>query len=197
VCNDPPILEGDRREAAVALVLRANGGPDLLLIKRADSARDPWSGQMALPGGRKDHDDTDLLSTAMRETLEEVGLDLGRLGRRLGRLDDVQPNSARLPSLTITPFVFGVPADSEARVASHEIAEVHWVSLEALRDPGTLSTVDVPLPGEARTFPCYRVVGEVVWGLTFRIIEQFLEVYPDLDPIAGRWGSFPSSPSSR
>lgn len=182
--NDPLVLEGDRVQAAVALVLRARPGLDLLLIKRATSDRDPWSGHMALPGGRRDPSDADLIDTARRETREETGVDLSRHASALGRLDDVAPSSVRLPRLVIAPFVFGVSADTRAHVASHEVEQVHWVSLDELRAPDTRSTVEIPLPGGPQHFPCYRVAGEVVWGLTYRILEQFLQVFTDGSPEA-------------
>ena len=180
--NDPLVLEGDRLQAAVALVLRAGPGLDLLLIKRATSERDPWSGHMALPGGRRDASDADLIETARRETREETGVDLSRNASALGKLEDVAPSSLRLPRLTIAPFVFGVSADTRAYVASDEVEQVHWVPLEELRAPETVSTVEIPLPGGPSSFPCYLVAGEVVWGLTFRILEQFLRVYPSAEP---------------
>jgi 8-oxo-dGTP pyrophosphatase MutT (NUDIX family) len=185
--NDPPIPDDDTLQAAVALILRGGEHLDLLLIKRARSERDPWSGHMALPGGRRDPGDTSLLETAVREAREETSIDLGSNGSHLGRLDEVVPRSVRLPKLLIAPFVFGVRADVEARVASREIDAVHWVTLEQLRAPETRGEVDIPLPGGARTFPCYHVVGEIVWGLTHRILSQFLELYPDseLDKLRG------------
>ena len=177
--DDPPPPDPDWLQAAVAVVVRAGRGLDLLLIKRARSERDPWSGHMALPGGRRDPQDASLQATAVRETLEETGLDLAGVGLPLGRLDEIKPGSLRLPKLTIAPFVYGVPALAEARVASREVDAVHWVPLEELRAPGTHGDVEIPLPGGARPFPCYRVVDEIVWGLTYRILRQFLERYPD------------------
>lgn len=179
--QDPPIQEGDRLQAAVSLVLRARPNLEVLLIKRAKSERDPWSGHMALPGGRRDYDDMNIVDTAMREAMEEVGLDLKLLGKPLGRLDDVAPSSPHLPSLTITPFVFGIGALATAHVASYEVAEVFWVPIDDIRDPAALSTVEIQLPSGPRDFPCYRVAGEVVWGLTFQMITQFLEIYPHLE----------------
>jgi len=62
--------------AAVAIVVReGTDGPQVLLIRRADHPGDAWSGHMAFPGGREDPQDENLLATAIRETLEEVGLD--------------------------------------------------------------------------------------------------------------------------
>ena len=175
--NDPLVVGGGYVQAAVALVLRAKDPLELLLIKRATSERDPWSGHMALPGGRRDESDPDLLVTAKRETLEETGVDLQRDGRPLGRIEDVAPSSPRLPKLTISPFVFGVPAHIEARVASREVERVCWVSVSELRAPATRSEVEIPLPGGPQSFPSFHVIGEHVWGLTYRILERFLEVY--------------------
>lgn len=186
--DDPLLFDQAYLQAAVALVVRAQPDLELLLIKRAQSERDPWSGHMALPGGRRDDEDDDLETTAIRETFEETGVDLDRHGRSLGRLDVVAPSSPRLPKLTISPFVFGVGPDVCAEVASHEIEQVYWVPVDTLRDPARHATVDIPLPGGTRPFPCYEVVGEIVWGLTHRILTQFLEVYPDaaLERIRGR-----------
>jgi len=176
--NDPLVLEGAIVQAAVALVLRARDPLEILLIKRATSERDPWSGHMALPGGRRDEADADTIDTARRETLEETAVDLFGFGKALGRLDDVRPSSVRLPKLTISPFVFAVPTHVEATVASREVDQVFWVSIDELRAPETRSAISIPLPGGTRDFPSFRVYGEHVWGLTYRILEQFLELYP-------------------
>ncbi len=178
--DDPLLLDEAYLQAAVAVVLRARPDLELLLIKRAQSERDPWSGHMALPGGRRDEDDDDLQTTAVRETREETGVDLDLRGRSLGRLDIVAPSSPRLPKLTISPFVFGVPHDVDAAVASGEIEQVFWVPLSRLRDPATRGTIEIPLPGGIRPFPCFEIADEIVWGLTYRILTQFLDVAPEL-----------------
>jgi len=176
--NDPLVLGGDYLQASVALVLRAREPLELLLIKRATSERDPWSGHMALPGGRREDVDADLEATARRETLEETGVDLEAANATsLGRLDDVAPSSPRLPRLTVAPFVFGVPRHVEAHVASREIERVFWLPVDELRAPGTHGEVEIPLPGGPRRFPAFHVFGENVWGLTYRILARFLELY--------------------
>lgn len=169
-----PTLDGIR-EAAVALVLRSRQELELLLIKRAQSEGDPWSGHMALPGGRRDAEDRSLLHTAVRETMEETGVVLGTDGRHLGRLSRLDPVSKKLPPLSVTPFVFGVPPDTEAEVASHEVESVFWVPLSTLRDPGTAGTYRYRSEELIRIFPTFNVQGQVVWGLTYRVLEEFLE----------------------
>ena len=183
--DDPPLDADDHVQAAVSVTLRGRAGDlDLLLIKRARHPRDPWSGHMALPGGRRDATDSSLLETAVRETREETGLALPTEEQTglLGRLDLVAPSSPRLPAISITPFVFGVGPDARARAASVEVDRVVWVALDELRDPATSSEVEIELPGGTRVFPCLRVADEIVWGLTYRIVTDFLERSPDRLP---------------
>ena len=163
------------REAAVSLVLRGRDDLELLLIKRAEAEADPWSGHMALPGGRREPDDPSLLHTAVRETLEETGVVLGTDLGHLGRLSRLDPVSRRLPPLSVTPFVFGVAADTEALVASYEVEAVFWVPLSTFRDPGTAGTYRYRSDTLTRIFPTFNVEGQMVWGLTYRVLEEFLE----------------------
>src|SRR5215216_6649740 len=101
---------GGLRLAAVALVLREGlEGPELLVIKRSEAEHDHWSGHLALPGGRVEPEDESLLATAARETLEEVGLDLGAGGEALARLGTIKPVSPSAPRVSVTPFVFVAP----------------------------------------------------------------------------------------
>ena len=173
-------------QAAVALVVRREPAPAFLLVRRARSARDPWSGQMALPGGRRDPEDADLRETAVRETREEVGIDLDRSGVLVGRLPDLKPTSRAIPRLVIAPFVFLLSEGADAHVASTEIAAVYWVPVADLGAPGARSEVAVETPAGERKFPCYRVAGQPVWGLTYRILQRFLKSrLAELRPAAG------------
>ena len=177
--NISPVMPGAQFQAAVSVVLRSAEGLDLLLIKRAHFDRDPWSGHMALPGGRRDPKDIDLKHTAIRETMEETALELGQDAQHLGQLKALKPNSVRLPKLTITPFVFGVGRHAQAAVASPEIDQVFWVSIDELRGRDSNSYVEIPMPdGREQEFSCYMVEEEPVWGLTYRIISELLELCP-------------------
>ena len=176
---------GLRRLAAIALVLRPGTGepadPELLMIKRAEAEGDPWSGHVACPGGRMDPGDHDLEQTAIRETWEETGVDLARNGRMLGTLDDISPRSPVLPKIIVRPFVAVVKPEVEI-VQSSEVAEAFWVPIAALRERAAWGTGMVPIRGEGeRSVTMFRHGVYTVWGLTERVLRQFLEY---LDPLA-------------
>ena len=173
--SEPKPLDG-HTEAAVALILRASAELEVLLIKRAESERDPWSGHVALPGGRRDAEDADLTQTAIRETAEETGVELSSSGWPLGRLGRVVPSHPGLPPITITPYLFGVREGIEANADSAEVDQVLWVALSVLFDPRTRGTTTIQLPKGPGDFPCYWVDGHAIWGLTFRILSEFGEL---------------------
>ena len=164
------------RWAAIALVLRlgALNEPELLMIKRAEWADDPWSGHVACPGGRTEPGDRDLAHTAMRETWEETGIDLERVGRILGTLDDLYPRTPVLPPIAIRPLVVVVPPDVEI-VQSHEVAAAFWVPLSALRERGSWGIGTVHVSGEAREVTMFTHGTYTVGGLTERVLRQLLE----------------------
>ncbi|HSC33089.1 MAG TPA: CoA pyrophosphatase [Gemmatimonadaceae bacterium] len=162
------------RRAAVALVLRAREREpvELLMIKRATYAGDPWSGHFALPGGRQEPGET-IEQTVVRETREETALDLSRNGAILGRLDDVQPRTVALPRFVITPFVVVVAGDA-ALTLSDEVAEAFWIPVDALRAPEATREVVLEMTGGPRRMPTFQHGGRTIWGLTERILRQFL-----------------------
>ncbi len=167
--------EPDTREAAVALLLRPRAELELLLIKRAEHPHDPWSGHMALPGGRREPLDPNLLATAIREAHEEIGI-VAAEADHLGALDEVHPRSVRLPTIVIAPFVLAVPPHASASPDPAEVEAALWVPLGALADEAAADELILELEGASRTFPAYRYGEYVIWGLTHRILEQFLEV---------------------
>lgn len=159
--------------AAVALILvPGHEGLDILFIRRAERPDDRWSGQVAFPGGRHEPTDRDLRTTAIRETREETGVVL-RPEDGLGALDDLSPRTPTLPRLLVRPFVF-VVAERPPLASSAEVERGFWVPLARLADPTAQSTVTLAAGGTERTFPAYLVDGELIWGMTERIVTQFL-----------------------
>jgi 8-oxo-dGTP pyrophosphatase MutT (NUDIX family) len=179
-----PVDAPDARPAAVALVLLPvsaagggrGGGLEILLIRRAERADDPWSGQIAFPGGRQEASDPDLLATAIRETQEETGVDLSA-AERLGTLDDLYPRTPTLPPVVVRPFVFAI-ATRPALVPSDEVQRAFWMPLAHLSESGVRREVTLTLRGAKRTFPAYLAGNgdDVIWGMTERILTPFLQL---------------------
>lgn len=156
----------DPWQAATALVVApGDEGPELALIERVHRSGDPWSGQMALPGGKREADDADLAATAVRETREEVGL---ALGQPAGRLDDHL--SRRWPGRVAT-YVFVL--DDRPAMTPHpdEVADALWVPLRRLLDPAT--AVPYHFGDYEQPFPGLDLDGRVVWGMTHRTLAVF------------------------
>jgi 8-oxo-dGTP pyrophosphatase MutT (NUDIX family) len=166
--------EGPRR-AAVALVFRAGegGAPELLFIKRADYPADPWSGQVAFPGGREETGDANLSDTAMRETREETGIDLRRDGTVIGVLDDLRPQTTRLPAIIVRPYVVLLNR-VESLVLSDEVAQAFWIPLAALRDAASWRETTVLARGIQLNRRAFHHQDHVIWGMTERILAQLL-----------------------
>lgn len=161
--------EGQAANAAVALLLQiAEHDLRVLVVKRAENPSDSWSGQMALPGGKRDAKDRDLKDTVIREVAEETNINVRNGGRFLGVLPPQQ--SKRRPDLTILPFVILLEQEPAIRVKEGEVERVLWVSLNALahkEGPVTFSF------GER---PAYTVGQYVVWGLTYNILHHFIDL---------------------
>ncbi len=166
------VNEPGRPEAAVALLLMEN--PDrLLLIRRAERVGDPWSGQLALPGGRRDATDADLLATAIRETSEETGVELDPAWH-VATLDDLAPRTSVLPPILVRPFVFHLK-DEPAPQLSNEVAHVGWVGLDFLSDPGVFRSASVNVRGADREVEGYHLPEGFLWGMTERIVTPLLQ----------------------
>ena len=173
-----PARQGKGPRAAVALVLReaTAAGLELLFILRAEHEQDPWSGHVGFPGGRAEPEDESLESTAVRETLEETGLDLRRDAAPLGGLDEVRAMARGRPvDLVIAPFVFHLLRPVEG-APSHEVVSLHWLPLPVLLDPAFRSTLEVRHAEATVELPCIRLAGLVIWGLTYRMFESFERV---------------------
>ncbi|MBI5594837.1 MAG: CoA pyrophosphatase [Elusimicrobia bacterium] len=170
-CRPARINRPGARQAAVSLVLVPGPrGLEGLFIRRARHPRDPWSGQIGLPGGRREASDRALFHTAVRETAEETGVGLGR-EHLLGELDDLHPRTRTLPDIVVRPFVFALPRRPVLRVSA-EVAYPLWLGLRDLkRGAGTARPV---VRGRRLEVPCWRAGRHMVWGLTHRIVAPLL-----------------------
>ncbi len=171
------VTDGPR--AAVAAILRelpGTGAADLFFIQRAEHPNDPWSGHIAFPGGRRDPDDASLLATAIRETREEVGIELSD-ANLLGRLPDVPAfTRSKRGNLVVTPFVFALRGDVPV-VPNDEVATTLWVPFSGLERGEGRSNFKLDYLGQTYDLPCIHLEPgrHRLWGMTYRMLETLIE----------------------
>jgi 8-oxo-dGTP pyrophosphatase MutT (NUDIX family) len=142
--------------AAVAIVINN----DRIVIEKRNSTKDdPWSGQFSLPGGHYSKVDRILRETAVRETLEETGLNLNKNSTYMGHFGPFSPGNK--PNMEVYAYAFEMERPTPL-VSSRESEYIFWVALS-----------DLVQTNEAIT-PAYRIREGLIWGLTARIIERFM-----------------------
>jgi len=161
------VIRGPPRSAkgAVAVILRGRSAVEVLVIERSEREGDPWSGQLAFPGGRRSRGDRMLLDTVRRETKEEVGLSLSRNARLLGWLPARAPGNR--VEWVVVPFVFSLTR-APRLAPGPEVARAVWVPLDEL--PLSLHRAVIELPGGDLEVPAFLVGGMPLWGFSFRVL---------------------------
>jgi 8-oxo-dGTP pyrophosphatase MutT (NUDIX family) len=166
-----PELDPAARAAAVSAIFRdGRGGLEVLLIRRAERTGDPWSGHMAFPGGRRDPSDENLLATSVRETREEIGLDLTKGAELIGSLPDHIPGAWRKKEidLFIRPYVFRLTTDALDLTMNAEVTEVVWAAVGPMISGERATTTTLSFDGTSFELPAFDLDGRIVWGITFR-----------------------------
>ena len=153
-------------DAAVALLLKhANEGFRILLVKRVENPVDPWSGQMAFPGGKSSPEDRNLMQPVVRETLEETSIHLLDRCRFVGVMTAL--TSTRRPEMKVLPFVVLLQHEPSIKLNREELERYVWISVEELFQNESIAKFDF---GE---FPAYIIGDSIIWGLTYRILKDF------------------------
>ncbi len=162
------VSEVDEADASVCLLLRrVKSEVEALFVKRVENQSDPWSGQMALPGGKRDPKDSNLMQTVIRETLEETGIDLVDCSRFVGALEPLR--SSQKPEMKILPFVAFLECEPSI-ILNEELERFAWIPIHELkRSRGFFKT-------DWGNLPAYVVGSDTIWGLTYRIVEKFLDI---------------------
>jgi 8-oxo-dGTP pyrophosphatase MutT (NUDIX family) len=168
--------DGDFISASVVVILREERGEySMLFIKRREYVNDLFSGHMAFPGGKMQKGDGSKLETAIRETLEETGIDLKKNGRILGELDDVSPVNPKANHYIVTPYLALVRGDARVK-PNEEVAEFVWIPLLDFRNEKLLEIRVIEKYGMKLEDFTFRYQNYVIWGMTARILRQFLSL---------------------
>ncbi|RLT96939.1 MAG: CoA pyrophosphatase [Ketobacter sp.] len=160
-------------QAAVAVLYRqGSAGCEIFFIQRAKKPGDPWSGDIAFPGGRKQVEDASLKDTAIRETWEETGLDLFHHGAFKRKLSHQLTRSHRHNApMIVTPFLFHWQGDDEVNL-NHECDDALWIPLDFFNDRLMRSSLTWKQGHFSLQMPCYHYAEKTVWGLTLRMLDQ-------------------------
>mgnify|MGYP003980544017 CR=1 FL=1 len=176
------------KRSAVALILQVRDGElHILMIKRAEREGDPWSGQMAFPGGRMDPEDANGFAVALRETAEEVGLQLGSGDPCIGRLSELNARPRRGTfGMTVSPFVFRLDREVSF-IPNYEVADVVWVPLEFLFNTDNREQMVWKIRGLDIAMPCYMYEGRRIWGLSLMMLDELMDLVEGRNPRRKAW----------
>lgn len=173
-----PLRQFCNRSAVSIMTTVINGMPHLLMIQRARREGDPWSGQMAFPGGRQSPTDRNILHTACREAEEEVGLDPTSLTTRITRLSDLVTRSHQSwKPQVVTPFLFELPHVPTLCINHEAYAEL-WIPSHIFNQSAT--AYPWPLGPFTVTLPCYYHAERPIWGLSLLMIRSLQRTHPSL-----------------
>lgn len=162
------------QRAAVCLIVaeRPQLGACLLMIQRAEHNGDPWSGQMAFPGGKHETDDAHITQTAMREFEEELGTASNAL-QRFGRLSDILARPYRLQQkpMVVSPLLFECQTELQFS-PNQEVADVLWIPISHFLHTGNRQRMTWQRGGMELDLPCYFYQGKRIWGLSLMMIDE-------------------------
>lgn len=162
-----PVTDEQDANTAVAIILKESGNDfEILLVRRTHNPKDPWSGQMALPGGKREAKDDDLKDTVIRETFEETGIEL-RDSRFLGVTSALKIESKS--NLRILPFVTVLKREQEIKLCCSELETYVWMTVEKIvQSRGRIEIMQ----GEVSAFILEK---GIVWGITYQILNDFFD----------------------
>jgi 8-oxo-dGTP pyrophosphatase MutT (NUDIX family) len=149
-------------------------GLSMLFIKRPESDIDAFSGHMAFPGGKMKEGDEDKLATAVRETLEEIGVDLYQCGRVIGELDDINPNIPRASNYIVTPYISMLKEEVSIVPNLYEVEAAVWIPVKHLKDERNFVVRWRERNGILVEDYAYSFEKYIIWGMTGRILHRFL-----------------------
>lgn len=156
--------------AAVALIKCLSPEECFLILRRVSHPNDPWSGHFSFPGGKKESEDSDLLTTCIRETREETGIDLepDHLQERLP-LEAAGKNFKK--RILVQPFLFTITSPPPLTLNPKEIQSACWLPVDHFQNLELHQQVEM-LPGHV--FPTYPLDDYYLWGFTYRLLRSIL-----------------------
>ncbi len=172
--DNPQNSEKQEPMASVALIFVENEEPEFLIIERAKHPNDPWSGHLALPGGRKDPRDESLLDTCIRETREETGIVLPK-DSLLGQLPDSSAGSRDHFHMLVCPFVFEMNVKPGLVLDPKEVTQAFWVPQSILLNPEEHKMQKTLKSWPQMEFPSINIREKILWGFTYGVFGLYFD----------------------
>ncbi len=162
-------IDGGDSLAAIAIIFRSDGGElQICLGRRAINPLDPWSGDLAFPGGKVEPQDNSLHDVAARETFEEVGLILPP-ERLIGRIDKMLANSAKKKSPTpVWPLIYLIESQPAPFRLGAEMSEAYWVPLSEIWD--RKNWIAFSFPATRAQYSGINIGNHFFWGFSLRVM---------------------------
>jgi 8-oxo-dGTP pyrophosphatase MutT (NUDIX family) len=177
ISRSPEIVIGSGlKPAAVLIAIQERADGDYIVLTKRGDNMPTHKGQIAFPGGRVHAGDADLVATALRESHEEIGV-VPEHVRVLGRLDEFTAGYG----IVVTPVVGVIPPQYDFLLDLAETSAVASVPIRSLMEPGTYVKNAHLSPGGHPSYHFYVNNGWDIWGVTARILVQFLELAYDFE----------------
>lgn len=154
--------------AAVSLILKPKlEDYEILFVKRVERISDPWSGQIAFPGGKRDPEDRNLKDTVIREVFEETSIKLMEINF-LGVSKIISSKPKR--NLRILPFIVFLEESPVIDLNKKELDKFFWVSYKKIESNRGIVNFG------SRNVPAYILGDDIVWGVTYKILRDFNKI---------------------
>ncbi len=164
-----------KRPAVVAIIIKNTHPFSVCFMERTKRKGDPWSGHVSLPGGKISEDDETLVDGVIRETREEIGIELNKKFM-IGNLGAIEvPNNLSGKSFHIIPFIFLVSdfiANSAFIASKREVENFFWVPIELIFNEKGLTTIQ-KAGIKQKNYPAIKFEQYFIWGLTLRVLRIF------------------------
>ena len=168
VISHPPFSHA----AVLVPLFQKDGDCHLLFTKRSEEVK-YHKGEISFPGGVVDEEDSELISTALREASEEIGLKESDV-QIVGGLDDI----VTITEFIVTPIVGLFPYPYRFKISEAEIAELIEVPLASLLDEDCFGEMEITRGDRKEIVYAYQYGRHTIWGATARILKQFLDLIP-------------------
>ena len=169
-----------KRDAAVLMTLfeKSPGDWNLIFIRRTSiHEKDKHAGQIGLPGGKQEANDPDLMYTAMRETHEEIAIDLSTIDV----LGPLSPIYITVSKFLVHPYVAYCWNTPSLMAQESEIEEILEIPLALFQAPDAKKETRIQLSTGIMLnhVPSYQINGHIIWGATAMIMSEFLDLLPN------------------